>query len=308
MDDKEVSNQTQGIFGGVSDRTCIFMNTTEQGYQFSCVELNPWFAILTLLFIYLPSVNVIATLYGPKTAGKVAMFEGPFLLVLGGTMAGLANNHSYTAGMIGWFLIFLGAAMFLLGCYNSTMGDDGLILNLIPNKYLFIFFLPLIFFSPVIFVFIKLLAILKPNNEFIQSQSVYGSRGEAILEAAPQMILQLYGVLLTMNPSMNQTFSIITSAATLSLPNIENFVSARGGIFGFQAIIKNILVFLPACLFKVLTISIICVFFSGWIALFIFCIVILMSVCVLTVIRCYNLPYFKDKEQTAGKRCDKYQT
>ena len=50
-------------------------------------------------------------------------------------MAGLANNHSYTAGMIGWFLIFLGAAMFLLGSYNSTMGDDGLILNLIPNKY-----------------------------------------------------------------------------------------------------------------------------------------------------------------------------
>ena len=27
-------------------------------------EYNPWFARLTLLFIYLPSLNVLATLYG----------------------------------------------------------------------------------------------------------------------------------------------------------------------------------------------------------------------------------------------------
>ena len=148
---------------------------------------------------------------------------------------------------------------------------------------------------------IKLLAILKPYNEFIQSQSVYGSRGEAILEAAPQMILQLYGVLLSMNPSINQISSIITSAATLSLPNIENYVCARARNFGFQEIIKNILVFLPACLFKVLTISIISAFFSGWIMLILFCKVILMTVCVLIITRCYDLEVFKDPQQSAGK-------
>ena len=229
MNDRPVSNQTQEIFGGVRDRTCTFMNTTEYGYQFSCVELNPWFAVLTLLFIYLPSVNVIASLYGPKAAGRVAMCEGSILLVLGGIMVGLAHASSYSVSMIGWFLIFLGTSTTLLGCYNSTIGDGSLNLN----RYHFIFFLPLMLFSPWIFVCIKFLAILKPNNKFVQSQSIYGSRGEAILEAAPQMILQLYGVLLSMKPSMNQTFSIITSAATLSLPNIENYVSARARNFGF---------------------------------------------------------------------------
>ena len=194
--------------------------------------------------------------------------------------------------MIGWFLIFFGAATFLLGWYNSTIGDDNLNLNL--NLYHFIFFLPGIIFSPGIFIFIKFLAISKPKNDFVQSESMYGSRGEAILEAAPQMILQLYVVLVSMKPSENQFFSIITSAATLSLPNIEQFISARSGTFGFQLVIKNIFVFLPASLFKVLAISIICLYFTGWIMLVILCIVILLSVCILLVNRCYEWEVSKD--------------
>ena len=87
MNDTQVINETQDLFGGARDWTCTFINTTEQGHQFLCEELHPWFAILTLLFIYLPSVNVLATLYGPKTAGRVAMWEGPILIGLGTTMA-----------------------------------------------------------------------------------------------------------------------------------------------------------------------------------------------------------------------------
>ena len=191
MDDRDVSNQTQGLFGDITDRTCTFLDSNEHGYRFSCVVLNPWFAILTLLFIYLPSVNVIATLYGPKAAGRVAMWEGPVLLVIGITSAVYGVERSYTAAMIGWFLILFSAAMILLGWYNSTIGDGTLNLN----RYHFMFFLPIILASPVIFISIKLLAALKPNNEFVQSQSIYGSRGEAILEAAPQMILQLCSML-----------------------------------------------------------------------------------------------------------------
>ena len=51
-------------------RTCTFVNQTEDSYIFSCGEYNPLFAMLTLAFIFLPSLNVLGALYGPKTAGR----------------------------------------------------------------------------------------------------------------------------------------------------------------------------------------------------------------------------------------------
>ena len=133
-----------------------------------------------------------------------------------------------------------------------------------PSVVHFALLIPLMILSPAIFIFIKLLAIFEAENTFVQSQSTYMSRGEAILEAAPQLCLQVSAAMLTMDPSFNQIFSIITSVATLSLPNIENYVTARGKEFGFDSIIKNIAVFLPASLFKVLSFSIICVFFRAY--------------------------------------------
>ena len=130
---------------------------------------------------------------------------------------------------------------------------------------------------------------MKANNQFIQSQATYGSRGEAILEAAPQLGLQLYIILLSMSATDKQWLSVITSAATISLPNIENYISSRGGDFGPKSIIKNILVFLPACLFKILSVSIIAVFLRGWAILVIVAIIILVSVTLGITLCCHAL-------------------
>ena len=119
-----------------------------------------------------------------------------------------------------------------------------------------IMFIPLVFFSPAIFIVIKFMAIFKSENTLLQSQATYGSRGEGILEADPQLGLQMYIVLLSLAPTKKQVLSILTSAATLSLPNIENFVTARGGEFGFKPIVKNIWIFFPASLFKISSIAI----------------------------------------------------
>ena len=152
-------------------------------------------------------------------------------------------------------------------------------------------FVPLLIISPAIFIIIKLLAIFKSGNTLLQIQATYGSRGEGILEAAPQLSLQLYIVLLSLKPTQNQVLSILTSAATISLPNIENFVSSRGGEFGFKPITKNIWVFLPASLFKILSVSLLAVFLRGWVILLIVAIIILVFVFLWqSGNRYYNLP------------------
>ena len=253
--------------------------------KISCIKYDYWFSILTLLFIYLSSVNVIATLYGTRTAGIVGFSWGLGMALLGGLSALVGYFVQVpAAAKIGWFLLTLNCGIMGTGVYNFFSSVK---VDLSPTKYHFIFFMPLIIFSPFIFIIIKLFAIFKATNRFVQSQSGYGTRGEAILEAAPQLGLQLYIVMLSLDPTSNQILSIITSAATLSLPNIENYISARGGDFGFKTIIKNIPVFLPASLFKVLSVSILCVFLKGWTALIIVATITLVFVCLLITVRCF---------------------
>ena len=62
---------------------CTLLNQTEEGFKFSCVEYNPVFASLILAFIYLPSLNVLATLYGPKKAGALGIVWAVVMFGLG---------------------------------------------------------------------------------------------------------------------------------------------------------------------------------------------------------------------------------
>ena len=228
------------------------------------ITYHPWYTIYTLLFIYLPSVNVMATLYGPDTIGKVAKRTGIILAITGAVLAAAGYYVlSPTTSVIGWFILFFGGLTTGLGWLHQHSGFF-LTGDFKPCLYHYIFFIPMVIFSPVIFIFIKFMAILKQENRFLRCQSYYGSRGEAILEAAPQLGVQIYIALTRMKPSLNQKLAILTSAATVSVPIIENYVSARGMRFGFKAIIQNCWVFLPTSLFKVLSVSIICVFLNGW--------------------------------------------
>ena len=258
-----MEDQTNRFLGNITIRSCTIINTTcseEGALMIACKKNDPWFAILTLIFIYLPSVNVIASLYGPKKAGMVGFVEGMVTFIVGVILAYIGYLlPSPVAAIVAWIMIFLGDGVWALGlnCW-LVFGFSR------PSVFHFCLFIPLMIFSPAIFIFIKLLAIFEAENMFIQSQSTFMSRGEAIMEAAPQLSLQLGVAMLSMNPSFNQIFSIITSMATLSLPNIENYVQARGEKFSFVSIIKHVAVFLPACLFKVLSFSIISVFFRAY--------------------------------------------
>ena len=248
------------------------------------VKYNPWFTIHTLLYIYLPSVNVLATLYGPETIGTVAKRTGFIIAIIGAVLATVGFYvPSPTTSVIGWFLLFFGGPTSGLGWINKHSGCNMDETRESPSILHYIFFFPLLILAPVIFIFIKFMAIIKEKTRFLKSQSSYGSRGEAILEAAPQMGVQIYIVLLTMNPSLTQKLTILTSAATISLPIIETYVSARGMDFGFKSIMQNCLVFLPTSLFKVASVSIIGVFLNGWAIPLFFGVIFLVFVCLLSL-------------------------
>ena len=259
------------------------------------------FSILTFAFIYMPSLNVITTTCGPSRAGKLGFIFGILMGIAGGLLAAFAsiiylhpteikskqkNLTSieyillYKTGLLSeeteswedlltlatwalmWLFLILGSSMIVLGVslQNShNRPPQGNIPLKIIDLILFPILVPL---SPMIFIFIKLLGVLKPKSQLLKHQSTVGSRAEALLESGPQLAVQLYIVLFRMSSNWNQSFSIFTSALSISISNIEHFVTARSEEFGPMSILKNICLFLPATFFKILSVSIIFLLFD----------------------------------------------
>ena len=253
-------------------RTCTLVEEKRAGFLFSCTE--PVLAGLTLALIYWPALKIIGVLLGPRTAGKLGMGWSVVMIIVA-VMVGSLVSGSNVAAVLGWFLLCAGGPMFALSIMlifvqkrDNASGEKVInILDLVPSFLLFPFLLPCV---PFIFIAIKLLSVLKPKNNFLRSQARIGSRGEAILEAGPQFVLQCYVVFLSLSPTWLQLISITTSALSLSLPNIEQYVTTRSEEFGPKSILKNIAVFLPASVFKILTVSILCVFLNYFVIVGVF--------------------------------------
>ena len=87
-----------------------------------------------------------------------------------------------------------------------------------------LFFPLLLPFAPLIFIIIKFIGVVKPKNQILKAQSTLGSRGESLLEAAPQFAMQCYIVFSSMT---TPGWIKCTSALALSLRNIGDYVSSR---------------------------------------------------------------------------------
>ena len=146
-------------------RNCTFENQTEDNlYNFSCVEETHYFAFVTILCIYLPSLNVMATLFGPRTAGRLGITWGVLLLT---GVYFMPEFHS----KIFFYSIFI--AMIPLGCVlvctrirmgcSRKMKPQGqgkikMSMNQIKSYVSQFFLFPMLLpFSPIIFLIIKLL-------------------------------------------------------------------------------------------------------------------------------------------------------
>ena len=264
------------------------------------------FSALTLTFIYLPSLNTIAALIGPRRTAFLSIVGGFVTGILGSTFGfvyawyfdldthNVYNNDNPEVILFLVSLFLLGLGYFFYGWVLWASSKRRIFSysrdNCFSERFLTtLFFVFLVPISPLIYIIIKLVAVFKSQNKFIQAQARMTSQAEAELEATPQFVLLLYVVMTTMSPTNTQIFSLVTSTLCLSLPNIERYVIARCEEYGFSSILKNISVFFTFSLFKVLSLAIMFRFFQvisfGLIFIEIVCVAVTMGI----LNCCFNL-------------------
>ena len=148
-------------------RNCTYKNQDYDGYKFSCVNLvlTHYFAFITILCIYLPSLNVMATLFGPRTAGRLGITWGVILLPVVYFTPDFHSKIFFYAIFIAMVPLgcYLGCTRMRMGCTRKMkpqgQGKIKMSMNQIIKSYVsqFLLFPMLLPFSPMIFLTIKLL-------------------------------------------------------------------------------------------------------------------------------------------------------
>ena len=229
---------------------------------FKCWDRDYIYGGLTLVFIYLPSCFTVATILGPYTSGWCSLMWGLGIGIIGFLLSFLHYANNMFEWILGWFFVVIGFATFLLGFVlipqqwskkKSTFGAS--------FRKKFLFFPILVSISPLIFLYIKFLKIIKRDSKIIECQRKMASVGEAILEASPQYCLQMYVVLRTLDPTWSQWFSIFTSLFSLNYASIEKYHGPQFSIQKDVFKLQTLVIFLNTC-GKILSISVLLVFFQ----------------------------------------------
>ena len=97
---------------------CILTSNDTIDYTYICSKFqDPWFGILTLVFIYLPSIQVISALYGPRISRQLGFWWGLCMATVGIIIAGID-------------LYFNNAEMFVLGVFLGILGFGTILISL----------------------------------------------------------------------------------------------------------------------------------------------------------------------------------
>ena len=124
--------------------------------------------------MYTPSCNIISAIVGPCTAGMLSKIWG-FVLATTGAVMWMAGNlyelrvAAAIFGTLGIYLIIIGKIR------EKTLTSRKHRENIVQKKreffYKFLLFPFLFVFSPFLLIFLRMLAFLKPSNEFIRKQT-----------------------------------------------------------------------------------------------------------------------------------------
>ena len=256
---------------------------------FTCWDKDYYYGWFTLLFIYLPACFTMSAVLGPQVTGWCSIIWGAVMITIGISGDSEENCFEESDGIdmcyIKFYVMLEGVVTFLLGLiliFQQWKNTKAMCSQMCSGSFLMkLLLFPLLFiFSPLIFIYINFLTIIKRDSKMVENQKKIASFGEAILEASPQYCLQMYVILHQLDPSWSQWFSIITSAVTLNIPNIEKYYEPHDlkevikTKFKSKTIIKNfllpVLVMILNTFGKILSISILTVFFQGIILLIIF--------------------------------------
>ena len=282
LNDSRILDQNNTYFGNATSRLCTQIDNFDDGsYLFSCKEYHHWFAVMTLVFIYLPSVSVVLSFYGPTLLNFVNCLWGGIATVVGGLLFFYLGDYT-THHFIGKAHPIIGALSLVNMVLNvridendkdikkktlkdqiETLKDQSKTIKEKWNFFLkyqisgFLFYPVMVLLSPFLLLVIKFLSVFKPKNEFIKHQARSSSRGESIFESTPQIILQLYIVFFNFTkPSALQVFGILSSALSICICHLKKYEETREHKFGLRAFLKNILFFSTHSIFRVLSVSI----------------------------------------------------
>ena len=166
---------------------------------------------------------------------------------------GFLVSESYSKGCS--YLFYMAPFLFVCGLTMFATRQHDIFGTGTPLELSVCLVYPILYLlSPLIFLTIKFMYFLRPNNKFIRAQSKIASLGESIMESTAQLVLQLSIIFLTMSASPMQCFSVVTSAMSLAIPNTEHYLRAYGKE-SFKNLAKYFPLIFSNSLFKVLTLS-----------------------------------------------------
>ena len=237
--------------------------------------MQPNFALLTFMFLYLPSPHMMS-LYMTKASASVLNIVWGFIFLIGGLLAIFLFNE-----IIGWRegeIIELVFCLAPLGfyCMLCGLGNIGKIKSKehlsSPEKLKYSLRLlctlktlayPLLFFfSPLIGLVIYLRAICRHNqifaNDYTECKYI-----ECLAETSPQLCLQLFVLLKTYHykPSVQLWLSIIMGIFTVGVPPNTKFLHHSKQPYRFLNKIKYYPIFFFNSVFRIFSWSIIFVYF-----------------------------------------------
>ena len=238
-------------------QNCILMENTytSSGFIFTCSEFqNPWFGILTLTCIYLPSAQVVSSLYGPQLGGWLGTLFGlcvmvPIGCIIVSIVAPVYNSAEWF--VFGYFLVLLGTGTGFIGAkiYKMSLPRQNCSMD---NGYKVLLYPFSMAFSPIIFIIMKFLPIVR-NSKLIQNIVKFATESETLYESAPQLTLQLYILLSKLNPDGWAWYSITTSSLSLLVSLVSQYIENLPEN-SWKDYVKSIIVILPNMIFKILSI------------------------------------------------------
>ena len=234
---------------------CILTSNDTIDYTYICSEFqDPWFGILTLVFIYLPSIQVISALYGPRLSRQLGFWLGLCMATVGIIIAGID-------------LYYNNAEMFVIGVFLGILGFGTILISLTLVSATYKTWFPicskdndlkalsypiLVVFSPLVLIMMKILQLIR-NTELIQNMVKVASEGEVLFESAPQLTLQLYVVLSKLNPDGWTWFSITTSILSLLISFVHSQYIENLPEESEKKYVKSAMVMLPNIIFRILS-------------------------------------------------------
>lgn len=183
------------------------------------------FNSMMLMFMFLPSFHVISCIYGTRTTSSFTKYWIYIFLITGSFVYLKAELFTYTI-----FIIVLQS--FLLGLHHQKTHESLQFKRIAKDgsnlakfcSYPFLFIL-----SPALILLIKLQKITNPTNELVKAQNMVVSQGQALMKSMPKIILQIYIFIANTHKPISyiSILSTVSSALTITLPAIEQFLLHR---------------------------------------------------------------------------------